>query len=151
LARSLRAYRERTEEIALDDGPDQGVTVAISPGELIDKITILEIKSERLTDAAKLDHVRAALQALRTACAQTLPASERLQALTAELRAVNETLWQVEDDIRLCERNDDFGPRFIELARSVYRENDLRAALKRRINDLLGSEIVEEKSYASYG
>jgi tetratricopeptide (TPR) repeat protein len=131
--------------------PTRAVTVVISPGELIDKITILEIKSERLTDAAKLDHVRAELQALRTACAQTLPSSERLQTLTAELRAVNETLWQVEDDIRLCERNEDFGPRFIELARSVYRENDLRAALKRRINDLLGSEIVEEKSYASYG
>ncbi|MBT4865441.1 MAG: hypothetical protein HON53_10015, partial [Planctomycetaceae bacterium] len=75
---------------------------------------------------------------------------DQLDRLTAELKAVNEALWEIEDDIRDCERAQDFGPRFIELARSVYVTNDQRAALKREINDLLGSRIVEEKSYASY-
>jgi tetratricopeptide (TPR) repeat protein len=123
------------------------VMVAVSAGELIDKITILEIKSERITDAAKLAHVRAELAALRAARSQALAPSEPLEALTADLRAVNEALWQVEDEIRLCERNGDFGPRFIALARSVYQQNDRRAALKREINTLLGSDLVEEKAY----
>ena len=87
------------------------------------------------------------LAALRAAHQRALPPSEELRALTAELRTVNERLWQVEDEIRSCERNGDFGPRFIELARSVYQNNDRRAALKRRINQRLGSKIVEEKSY----
>jgi tetratricopeptide (TPR) repeat protein len=126
------------------------VMVAVSPGELIDKITILEIKNERMTDSDKLDHVRAELAALRAARSQALAPSEPLEALTAELRAVNEALWQVEDEIRLCERNGDFGPRFIALARSVYQQNDRRAALKRQINTLLGSDLVEEKAYRAY-
>lgn len=126
------------------------ITVEVSPGELIDKITILEIKNARLTDAAKLANVRLELTVLQSACAQALPSSEQLTALTAELRAVNETLWQIEDDIRFCERDADFGPRFIELARSVYRQNDRRAAFKRQINELLGSKLVEEKAYTTY-
>ncbi len=127
------------------------ILVPISPGELIDKITILEIKSERIVDAAKLQHVRTELAALRTAGQQTLEPTERLRGLTVELRAVNEALWEIEDAIRLCEREEDFGPRFIELARSVYHQNDKRAALKRQINELLGSELVEEKAYRVYG
>lgn len=126
------------------------ITVEVSPGELIDKITILEIKNARLTDAAKLANVRLELATLQAACAQALPPSERLTALTAELRAVNETLWQIEDDIRDCERLADFGPKFIELARAVYRQNDRRAGLKRQINELLGSKLVEEKAYKNY-
>jgi tetratricopeptide (TPR) repeat protein len=134
----------------LAPGPQTTVAIEIAPGELIDKITILEIKAERLTDAAKLGNVRVELEALRRDHDRALPPSTELAALTAQLRAVNEELWQIEDDIRLCERRQDFGPLFIELARSVYRTNDRRADLKRRINTLLGSSLIEEKSYASY-
>ncbi|MBT6157491.1 MAG: hypothetical protein HOL01_12180 [Planctomycetaceae bacterium] len=126
------------------------ILVEIAPGELIDRMTILEIKSERITDAAKLANVRIELETLQRARDADVPASDQLDRLTAELKAVNEALWEIEDDIRDCERAQDFGPRFIELARSVYVTNDQRAALKREINDLLGSRIVEEKSYASY-
>jgi len=126
------------------------VLVEIAPGELLDKITILEIKREHIADAAKLRHVEVELAALQAVRQDTLAPSEPLAALTAELKAANEQLWQVEDDIRDCERRKDFGPRFIELARSVYRHNDRRAALKRRINELLGSRLIEEKAYAPY-
>ena len=124
------------------------ISIEIGPGELIDKITILEIKAERLTDSAKLGHIRVELEALRAARERGVPPSPELAALTAELRAINEALWQIEDDLRLCERRQDFGPRFVELARSVYATNDRRAERKRRINELLGSELVEEKGYA---
>jgi hypothetical protein len=127
------------------------VTVEISPGELLDKITILQIKSRRITDPAKLRNVALELQALESARRRTLPDTPALTALAGELQAVNEALWNVEDDLRRCERDRDFGPRFVELARSVYRTNDRRAALKRRVNELLGARIVEEKSYADYG
>jgi hypothetical protein len=122
----------------------------ISLGELIDKITILEIKAVRLGDPAKLANVRNEL-ALLTAARRKLPlAGTNIEKLTAELKQVNEALWDIEDRIRDCERDQDFGPVFIELARSVYRTNDRRAALKREINLLAGSAIVEEKSYRSY-
>ena len=123
------------------------VTVAIAPGELIDKITILEIKAERITDREKLGHVRAELAALAEARYRSIFDGEGLAALVVELKSINESPWRVEDDIRVCEREADFGPRFIQLARSVYENNDVRAAVKRRINERLGSEIVEEKSY----
>ena len=126
------------------------IAVAVSAGELIDKITILEIKSERIADAAKLANVRHELETLDAARREAVTPSPGLDELTAGLKAVNERLWQIEDDIRDCERNGDFGPRFVELARAVYVNNDERAALKRRINELLGSDIVEEKSYAAY-
>lgn len=126
------------------------VTVEISPGELIDKITILEIKSERIDDPAKLANVRVELETLAASRDAALPPSAQLTALTADLKAVNETLWQIEDDIRDCERASDFGAAFVALARSVYQTNDRRAALKRAINDLLGSRLVEEKSYQPY-
>jgi tetratricopeptide (TPR) repeat protein len=123
------------------------VVVPIAPGELIDKITILQIKAERIRDAAKLENVRRELAALEAARRNSTRASSELDKLTVDLKAVNEALWQVEDEIRLCERDQDFGPRFIELARSVYRYNDRRAALKRRVNVLLGSALKEEKDY----
>ncbi len=129
--------------------PRNAVGVEIAPGELIDKISILEIKAGRLTDPARLRNVRTELEALRAARARAMPPLPRLAALTAELRGVNEALWRIEDDIRLCERAGDFGPQFVELARSVYRTNDRRAELKRRINELLGSDLVEEKAYAA--
>jgi hypothetical protein len=128
----------------------QAVAVEIAPGELIDKITILQIKRERLTDAAKLQNVECELTALTQARDRVLPASTELDRLTAELKSVNEALWRIEDDIRDCERRQDFGTVFTELARSVYHQNDRRAALKRRINELLGSRFVEEKSYTDY-
>jgi hypothetical protein len=129
--------------------PVSSVLVEVSPGELIDKITILEIKLARLADAAALANVRREYDALERERAR-LPASAELARLASELKAVNETLWVIEDDIRDCERAKDFGAAFVELARAVYRNNDRRAALKREINLLLGSAIIEEKSYAKY-
>ncbi|GIX15736.1 MAG: hypothetical protein KatS3mg118_3695 [Paracoccaceae bacterium] len=126
------------------------ILVPVSPGELIDKITILRIKARRITDARKLANVRTELALLEGVLSRCVPLEAPLPALVDELQAVNEALWQIEDDIRDCERRGDFGPRFVALARSVYRENDRRAALKRAINTALGSRIVEEKSYAPY-
>jgi hypothetical protein len=132
------------------EAPVTDILVPVSPGELLDKITILRIKSERMTDPAKLANVRHELEVLeRTwqACGQ---ASAELDADIAALRAVNARLWDIEDEIREQERAAAFGDRFIKLARSVYFENDERAAIKRRINTRLGSRIVEEKSYKQY-
>ncbi|MBI4184657.1 MAG: hypothetical protein HY521_11750 [Proteobacteria bacterium] len=126
------------------------ITVEVSAGELIDKIAILEIKCERIVDAAKLANVRRELAALAAVRAAALPSSAELDRLSAELKVVNARLWEIEDEIRDCERQKDFGPRFVELARAVYRNNDARAALKHRINRLLGSRLVEEKSYRPY-
>src|SRR5437764_14294486 len=111
--------------------------IEVSAGELIDKLTILQIKSERITDEAKLHNVRVELAELEAVRREMVPAPAELAALTAALRAVNEKLWQIEDGVRQCERVQDFGPRFVELARSVYRENDRRSALQRAMNDLL--------------
>lgn len=125
--------------------------VETAPGELLDKISILEIKAERITEPGKLASVHRELESLRNVRATRVPASQKLQDLAASLRLVNQQLWDIEDAIRACEHRQDFGPEFIELARSVYRTNDQRAALKRAINELLGSSIQEEKSYVSYG
>jgi Family of unknown function (DUF6165) len=126
------------------------ILVEIAPGELVDKITILEIKRVRITQPDKLRNVEVELAILDDARSKAMPPSEELRRLTDQLRDVNEALWVIEDDIRQCERDGDFGTRFIDLARSVYRQNDKRAALKRQINDVLGSKIIEEKSYAKY-
>ena len=126
------------------------VSVEAAPGELIDKITILEIKLERMIEPEKLKNVRIERDTLCQARDAFIPPSAELEALTAGLKAVNEALWEIEDDIRDCERAQDFGARFVELARAVYKTNDRRAALKRDINLLLGSRIIEEKSYAEY-
>ncbi len=124
--------------------------IEVGAGELIDKITILKIKAERMTDAAKLRNVKHELDVLSKACAQHLAPSQELDRLENALRKVNEDLWVIEDDIRACEAVRDFGPKFIELARSVYVQNDLRAKLKKSINELSGSSIVEEKSYTEF-
>ena len=123
---------------------------AIAPGELIDKITILRIKSERIGDEAKLKNVRTELDILQKTQAAEVPQSDEMVRLEEALKTVNEALWEIEDDIRDCERKGDFGAEFIRLARAVYVTNDKRAALKKEINLLLGSTIVEEKSYAEY-
>jgi tetratricopeptide (TPR) repeat protein len=125
------------------------ILVETAPGELIDKITILEIKKARIQDAGKLHNVRRELAVLGAARDRAVPHSPEAEKLTAELKAVNEALWQIEDELRRCEKAEDFGMRFVELARSVYWHNDRRAALKRKINDLLGSILKEEKSYAA--
>ena len=125
--------------------------VPISPGELIDKITILEIKSARMTDAAKLHNVRTELALLNeTWSASQYSRSADIGAEWTGLRDVNAQLWDIEDEIRAKERDGQFDARFIELARAVYVTNDERAAIKRRINTRLGSALVEEKSYEEY-
>ncbi|MBI2236862.1 MAG: hypothetical protein HYU60_07950 [Magnetospirillum sp.] len=126
------------------------VLVPVSWGEVIDKITILEIKAERLTDPAKLANVTKELAELAAVRDREFAGHAGLAQLSAELKAVNEALWVIEDDIRDCERARDFGARFVELARAVYVTNDQRSRVKRQINDLLGSALVEEKSYAPY-
>lgn len=117
----------------------------ISPGELIDKLTILDLKAERIADPDKRANVlreRAAIGAV----AKRLQHAE-LEALRAQLLAVNGALWDIETALRNHEARQDFGSDFIALARQVYVRNDTRAAIKRRINDIFGSDIVEEKSY----
>jgi hypothetical protein len=121
--------------------------VPVSLGELVDKITILEIKSERIDDVKKLANVQLELSLLAMALTRFFNISPQLGKLRAELRAINEALWEVEDKIRGYERRQDFGPTFIELARNVYMTNDRRTAVKRQLSQLAGSAIVEEKSY----
>lgn len=124
--------------------------VPISPGELIDKITILEIKSQRMTDAAKLHNVRTELTLLSETWKASPFSATDISAEWAGLRDVNAKLWDIEDRIRDKERDGQFDAEFIELARAVYVTNDERAAIKKQINTKLGSKLVEEKSYAEY-
>ena len=126
------------------------VRVPVSWGELLDKTTILEIKAGRFQDPAKLANVRKELAELLPLREQAVQAQAEIIGCEADLKAVNEALWEVEDEIRDCERRQEFGPRFIELARAVYRQNDQRSRIKRRINQLLDSGLVEEKSYQPY-
>jgi hypothetical protein len=134
-----------------DHGGDPTIPrVPVSIGELLDKITILEVKAERIADSGKRANVLAELTALDEVVRELGLDRPEVRALQERLHAVNGTLWDIEDAIRDCERRADFGSGFIALARSVYRTNDERAGLKRRINELAGSRLVEEKSYAPY-
>jgi len=126
------------------------ILAPISAGELVDKITILRVKAERIGDPAKEANVRKELALLEATAREALPASAEIDRLTAELTEVNAALWDIEDGKRACERRQDFGPEFVQLARRVYIDNDRRAAIKRAINAAAGSEIVEEKSYKPY-
>jgi hypothetical protein len=126
------------------------ISAPISHGELIDKLTILEIKSERMADAAKLANVRDELQLLSSLWQADAASRTDIAAERAELKRINEALWEIEDEIRVKERDQAFDARFIELARAVYHTNDRRAAVKRAINLKLGSRLVEEKSYQDY-
>ena len=128
----------------------QPIMIEVGAGELIDKITILEIKSERIEDAAKVKNVRHELDVLSAARDANLAPSDELTRLTLELKNVNEALWEIEDDIRACEGEKDFSQTFIDLARAVYITNDKRAALKKDINLLTGATIIEEKSYTDF-
>lgn len=127
------------------------LSAPISLGELIDKITILEIKRARISDPDKLNNIRRELDLLNTLWVDSPYAAQDIEPLKAQLKQVNEQLWEIEDEIREKERAGTFDAGFIELARSVYFRNDERAAAKRRINEALGSDLVEEKSYADYG
>lgn len=121
--------------------------IPVAIGELIDKITILQIKAAHLEDASRYANVATELRLLEEVRAGLKITNEDVDAFTTELRNVNEELWELEDRIRECERLKDFGPTFIELARGIYTKNDRRAELKRSINNLTASELVEEKSY----
>jgi len=133
-----------------DNRDNRDILVPVSPGELLDKITILRIKSERIKDATKLANVRLELALLTQTWDQNTPGTD-VSAETAALQAVNEQLWDIEDRIRDKEAARSFDAEFIELARQVYLRNDERAAIKKRVNTRMGSRIIEEKSYASYG
>lgn len=126
------------------------ILIPISPGELLDKITILEIKSERIESAEKKANVDKELGMLNQVWSDAVNEDDALQKMRSELKAINENLWVIEDDIRDEERDKRFSERFIELARSVYVTNDQRADVKKRINLHLKSDIVEEKSYQDY-
>jgi len=126
------------------------ILIPASAGELIDKITILEIKLKNIVDPVKNRNVSIELEALSKCFEENIIQSNEIEKLKTNLKQVNRALWNIEDDIRQCEQAGEFGEKFVELARSVYRQNDKRAALKKEINILLGSSIIEEKSYADY-
>lgn len=125
------------------------IEIPVSSGELLDKITILEIKADRIKEPAKLANIRKELALLHERRA-TSAGPHEVASLASALKQLNERLWDIEDAIRDCERLHDFGPRFIDLARHVYKTNDERARLKRAIDQATGSPIREEKSYAAY-
>lgn len=129
---------------------DKAISIQVSAGELIDKITILEIKFQQLDDDARRGRVQEELAMLESVRDGALDPSPQLVELTRQLKSVNAGLWHIEDAIRLCEQKKEFGPQFVELARSVYRNNDRRSRLKREINELVGSRLAEEKSYTPY-
>lgn len=126
------------------------IKVPVSFGEVLDKITILEIKSERIADAEKVKNVRLELDELSATWNEAVQDQAAITDLRKQLKEVNEALWEIEDDIRDQEAAQDFGARFIELARAVYVTNDKRAAIKKDVNLALGSRFVEEKSYQDY-
>ena len=130
--------------------PSNSIVVEISPGELLDRISILRIKAARVSHPQKLANVRRELTLLETARRAVMPESAAVAATEAELTAVNEQLWEGEDAIRALDRDEDFGPGFIEVARSICRLNDRRAQLKLRINQILDSRWTDEKVYTAY-
>lgn len=122
------------------------MNIEISPGELIDRLSILEIKLERIAEPEKLERLRPQYEALLRAGADL----KGIETLAAELKEINAALWRIEDALRDHERRSDFGPTFIALARSVYLKNDRRSAIKRRIDEYFASALGEEKSYTTY-
>jgi predicted nucleic acid-binding Zn-ribbon protein len=126
------------------------IQIDISVGELLDKITILQIKSERISDDAKLKNINKELGVLQTQWSSSSYKNNDLDKNTNDLKKVNEKLWEIEDKIRIKESQQCFDNEFIELARSVYFINDERAELKRKLNSQTGSALVEEKSYSNY-
>ena len=130
--------------------PFEPVEIPVSPGELIDRLTILQIKTERITDRDRSNRVGKERQLYEEVRERRVPRSEEIEQLTLELKEINEKLWDIEDRIRISEKDQLFDDTFISLARSVYKTNDRRAALKRQIDALLGSILAEEKEYVDY-
>ena len=126
------------------------IKVELSVGELLDKISILQIKAERIVDRSKLENINKELDVLMSLWKDSAYSNNNLESETNELKAINEELWAIEDKIRDKERNRVFDKGFIELARAVYITNDKRADIKRIINSKTGSELIEEKSYSDY-
>jgi Family of unknown function (DUF6165) len=126
------------------------ISVKISAGELLDKITILVIKLEKMSDPAKLSNVRKEYDMLMDVYRNEIIESHDLIVLKDRLKQLNQRIWDTEDEIRDFEKRKDFGERFVELARTAYLTNDRRSSTKREINDLLKSTLVEEKSYSAY-
>ena len=126
------------------------ILTPVSFGEVLDKITILEIKSEQIKDTEKLLNVKNELQKLLDTWTESVERTEQIDNLKSELLDVNQRIWDIEDKIRLKESRQEFDQEFIETARSVYFQNDKRADIKKQVNSLLGSELVEEKSYEDY-
>jgi len=126
------------------------ILIPVSLGDLIDRITVLEIKAERISDESKLGHVRAELAALESCWHGSPLADIDVQSYKTELKKVNETLWEIEDYLRVKEDEASFDEQFIELARAQYRTSDRRAAIKRTLDERFGSNLVDEKSYPDY-
>ena len=122
----------------------------ISAGELLDKISILEIKLQKIQDKNNLDEIKKEYNILIKIQNSSIEFTDKIKNLFKEIKEVNINLWEIEDKIRICEKNKDFGKNFIELARQVYFNNDKRAKIKLEINEILGSSIKEVKQYASY-
>ena len=141
---------EALRQMVLPVNASAGAIMApVSLGELIDKITVLRIKTERISDPAKLENVARELALLEEVRWQHVSDTPELAGLTAELMAANTTIWEAEDAIRDREHEGDFGPRFVQLTRTAHNTNDKRAAIKRRINEQFGSALVEEKLYGT--
>jgi Family of unknown function (DUF6165) len=128
----------------------KAIFIEVGAGELLDKVTILSIKADKISEPAKLANIRREMEALAPVRAELISEYDGVLALEAQLREVNEALWAIEDDIRECESRKDFGELFIKLARSVYMQNDKRAELKKKINVMCEADIVEEKSYRKF-
>ena len=123
------------------------ILAEISAGELVDKITILEIKKENITNTEKLSEINKELESLRKTFIKSIKSNPEIEGLIKDLKKINLQLWAIEDGKRLAEKNQSFGEDFIKLARDVYKINDLRANIKLKINLALGSNIKEVKSY----
>ena len=126
------------------------ILVEVSVGELLDKISILEIKKEKIKDSGKLNFINDEYNVLKEQLNKNMKLDDKLEKLFKSLKEINEKLWLIEDDKRLCEKNSDFGEKFVKLSRDVHFLNDDRAKIKLEINDLTGSKIKEIKEYTSY-
>jgi len=126
------------------------ILTEISAGELLDKISILEIKLEKVQDKESLKEINKEYKVLKNAQDSNIKISEDLRVLFHDLKKINITLWEIEDQVRSCEKNKDFGEKFVQLARNVYLSNDKRSNIKLKINKLLGSNLREIKKYSDY-
>jgi len=122
----------------------------VSAGELLDKISILEIKLEKISDKSSLEQIKKEYKMLKENQNSTIKLEGKIEDLFKSLKNINFKLWNIEDRLRVCEKNKDFGKEFVELAREVYLNNDKRSKIKSDINKILGSNIMEIKQYASY-